>query len=75
VTEIHLRAVMAAVKVIVSPAVRVVVQPSAFMSSVADEIGNQPPVGSGAPVVRITGPVVMSELKVVVRRRELLKDT
>jgi uncharacterized protein DUF1707/cell wall-active antibiotic response 4TMS protein YvqF len=75
VTEIHLRAVMAAVKVIVSPGVRVVVQPSAFMSSVADEIGNQPPVGSGAPVVRITGPVVMSELKVVVRRRELLEDT
>jgi uncharacterized protein DUF1707/cell wall-active antibiotic response 4TMS protein YvqF len=75
VTEIHLRAVMAAVKVIVSPGVRVVVQPSAFMSSVADEIGNQPPVGSGAPVVRITGPVVMAELKVVVRRRELLEDT
>jgi hypothetical protein len=75
VTEIHLRAVMAAVKVIVSPGVRVVVQPSAFMSSVADEIANQPPVGSGAPVVRITGPVVMAELKVVVRRRELLEDT
>jgi hypothetical protein len=75
VTEIHLRAVMAAVRVIVSPGVRVVVQPSAFMSSVADEIANQPPVGSGAPVVRITGPVVMAELKVVVRRRELLEDT
>jgi uncharacterized protein DUF1707/cell wall-active antibiotic response 4TMS protein YvqF len=75
VTEIHLRAVMAAVKVIVSPGVRVVVQPSAFMSSVADEIANQPAVGSGAPVVRITGPVVMAELKVVVRRRELLEDT
>jgi hypothetical protein len=28
-------------------------------------------VGSGAPVVRITGPVVMAELKVKVRTREV----
>jgi len=71
VTEIHLRAVMAAVKVIVPPGVRVVVQPSAFLSSVNDEIDDQPAVGSGAPVVRITGAVVMAEVKVAIRRREL----
>jgi hypothetical protein len=71
VTEIHLRAVMATVKVIVPPGVRVVVQPSAFMAEVSDEVLSQPPVGSQAPVVRITGPVFMAELKVRVRTREL----
>lgn len=71
VTEIHLRAIMATVKVIVPPGVRVVVQPSAFMAEVSDEVLNPPPVGSNAPVVRITGPVVMAELKVRVRTREL----
>jgi hypothetical protein len=73
VTEIHLRAVMATVKVIVPPGVRVVVQPSAFMAEISDEVLNPPPVGSNAPVVRITGPVVMAELKVRVRTRELLE--
>ena len=71
VTEIHLRAIMATVKVIVPPGVRVVVQPSAFMAEVSDEALNPPPVGSNAPVIRITGPVVMAELKVRVRTREL----
>ena len=71
VTEIHLRAVMATVKVIVPPGVRVVVQPSAFMAEVSDEVLTQPPVGSQAPVVRITGPVFMAELRVRVRRKEL----
>jgi len=71
VTEIRLRAVMAAVRIIVPPGVRVVVQPSAFMSSVVDDVEDQPPVGSGAPVIRILGPVIMSELKIKVRTREL----
>lgn len=72
VTEIHLRAVMASVRIIVPPGVRVVVQPSAFLSSVSDEMADQPPVGSGAPVIRITGPLVMAELKVRVRSRETI---
>ena len=71
VTEIHIRAFWAAVRVIVPPGVRVVVQPSAVMSSVVDDVEDQPPVGSGAPVIRIVGPVIMSELKVKVRTREL----
>lgn len=73
VTEIHLRAVMAAVKVIVPPGVRVVCQPSAFMAEVSDETIDPPAVGSGAPVVRITGPMFMAELKVKVRGRERLE--
>jgi hypothetical protein len=74
VTEIHLRAIMASVKVIVPPGVRIVVQPNALMATVdydEDDV-DQPRVGSGAPVIRITGPVVMAELKVRVRSRELL---
>jgi hypothetical protein len=70
VTEIHLRAIMASVRIIVPPGVRVVIQPSGFMSSVTDDMADQPPVGSGAPVIRITGRLIMAELKVVVRTRE-----
>jgi hypothetical protein len=73
VTEIEVHALMAQVKVIVAPGVRVVCQPSAFMAEVNDETLEPPPVGSGAPVVRITGFVMMTELKVSVRRRELLE--
>jgi Domain of unknown function (DUF1707)/Cell wall-active antibiotics response 4TMS YvqF len=74
VTEIKVRAIMASTRVIVPPGVRVVVQPSALMSAVVDDVEDQPAVGSGAPVVRITGPVIMSELKVKVRRREELSE-
>jgi hypothetical protein len=70
VTEIRLRGLMAQVKVIIPPGVRVVLQPSSIMSSVSDETLDPPAVGSGAPVVRITGTVVMTELRAVVRRRE-----
>jgi hypothetical protein len=71
VTEIRLHAVMAAIKLIVPPGVRVVLQPNALMSSVTDDLDEQPAVGVRAPVLRITGRVVMAELKVSVRRREL----
>ena len=74
VTEIALFALMTTVKLIVPPGVRVVVQPTAFMSSVSDEAFNPPAVGSGAPVIRITGTVIMGELKISVRTRELPVD-
>lgn len=70
VTEIDVFALMAQVKIIVPPGVRVVCQPGAFMADVADETTDPPPVGSGAPVIRITGFVMMTELKVFVRTRE-----
>lgn len=74
VTEIEIRALMASVKIIVAPGVRVVFQPSAFMAEVSDETTDPPPVGSGAPVIRVTGVVVMAELKVVMRARERRLD-
>ena len=70
VTEIRVRALMTSLKIILPPSVRVVFQPSSFMSDASDESDNPPPVGSGAPVIRITGPVVMSDVKVSVRTRE-----
>ena len=70
VTEIKLRALMAQLKIILPPGLRVVFQPSTFMSDASDDSDNPPPVGSGAPVVRITGPVIMTELKVSIRTRE-----
>lgn len=68
VTEIRLRALMASVKVIVAPGVRVVLQPGTIMATVSDETMDPPAVGSGAPVVRITGGVMMAELRAIVRR-------
>lgn len=75
VTEIELHALMASVKIVVPPGVRVVCQPSAFMSTVDDDTEDPPPVGSGAPVIRIGGPVIMTELKISVRTRERLGAT
>ncbi len=71
VTEIRLHGVMTAVKLVVPPGVRVVLQPSAVMSSVDDDLDEQPAVGARAPVLRITGRMIMGELKVRVRRREI----
>lgn len=75
VTEIDLSAVMTTVKVIVPPGVRVVVQTASVMSTVSDESFEPPEVGSGAPVLRLTGFAVMSELKVRVRLKERLPQS
>jgi len=47
-----------------------VMQAGAFMSSISDDLEDQPQVGARAPVVRITGRLVMGELKVRTRHRE-----
>ena len=71
VTEIHILALMSQVKVIVPPGVRVVLQAGSIMSEVSDETMEPPAVGSGAPVVRITGGVMLTELRAIVRQREI----
>lgn len=70
VTEIDLHGIMTSIKIVVPPGVRVVMQAGSFMADVSDLTDDPPPVGSGAPVVRVTGFVFMAELKVTVRRRE-----
>lgn len=75
VTELDIHGIMTSVKIVVPPGVRVVMQAGSFMSEVTDLTDDPPPVGSGAPVVRITGFVLMAELKISVRRREVRPDT
>lgn len=75
VTELDIHGIMTSVKIVVPPGVRVVMQAGSFMSEISDLTDDPPPVGSGAPVVRITGFVLMAELKITVRRRELLSET
>ena len=74
VTEIDLTGIMTSVRIVVPPGVRVVMQAKSFMSEITDLTDDPPPVGSGAPVVRITGFVLMAELKISVRRRETLEE-
>jgi Domain of unknown function (DUF1707)/Cell wall-active antibiotics response 4TMS YvqF len=65
VTDVRVRALMATVEVRVPRGVRVVVQPSAIMASVNDHELLYDDVRPDAPVIRITGRVIMTELKIV----------
>ena len=70
--NIDLTAVMASVRIIVPPGMRVVSELHSFMADVgswADELDDGAVVGS-TPIVRIRGSVVMADVKVKVRRRE-----
>ena len=73
VMDFEVRAVMASLKMIVPPGVRVMVDMHSVMSSVrsrADEFDADVPPSPSAPVVRLTGYAVMADVQVVVRRRE-----
>ena len=72
VSEIHIRAVMASIKVIVPPGVRVIVDAHSVMANVqsrADDASATPPT-PGEAIVRLTGYAFMADVNVVVRRRE-----
>jgi hypothetical protein len=70
VVNIEITAVMASVRIIVPPGMRVINEMHSFLSDVgssADEVDN----GRGnSPVVRLTGTAFMADMKVKVRRRE-----
>jgi hypothetical protein len=66
ITEIDLSGIMTTVKITVPRHVRVVVQTTTFMATVSDVTEEPPPVGSGAPVLRITGFLALAELKIKV---------
>lgn len=73
VSEIEMRAVMASIKVIVPPGVRVMVDAHSVMANVqsrADEATPDVPATANAPVIRLTGFAFMADVNVVVRRRE-----
>jgi hypothetical protein len=71
--DFEVRAVMASLKLIVPPGVRVVVDTHSVMSNVrsrADEFDGDVPPSSSAPVIRLTGYALMADVQVVVRRKE-----
>lgn len=69
IVDIHLRALMTEVKIIVPPGVYVVNRASSFMSNVEEDAPeNAPP---GAPVIRLSGWLTMAHVIVRVRHREL----
>ena len=69
VTEIHVKATMAAVRITVPPHVHVVIDTSSILASVNDRTDRGPAPPHGAPVVHVTGWAFMSEVKV--RRRAI----
>jgi hypothetical protein len=74
IIDIHVRSLMAAVKLIVPPGVQIVSRVGSLMGSVHG--GGEPDQTPGAPawrpgtVVRLTGWACMAEVSVKVRRRE-----
>jgi hypothetical protein len=71
---VEVRAIMASLKIVVPPGMRVVVDTNSIMSNVhsrADDFAPADmPATTKAPVVRLTGYAFMSDVQVVVRRRE-----
>ena len=71
---IEVRAVMASLRIVVPPGMRVVVETNSIMSNVLsradDYTPSDRPATPDAPVVRLTGYAFMSDVQVFVRRRE-----
>jgi hypothetical protein len=77
IIDIHVRSLMAAVKIVVPPGIQVVSRISSLMSSVHG--GGEPNEGSSGgwkagTVVRLTGWALMAEVQTKVRRRERRPD-
>jgi hypothetical protein len=66
--EIHVSALMAAVKIIVPRGMPVIMQVTAFMGSAHNRCDSMP-VARGYPTIHVTGTAVMGEVKVVARDR------
>jgi hypothetical protein len=71
ITEIKVKATMASVRITVPPNVHVITETNPIMASVSDRSSNGPPPPHGAPVVRVTGWALMSDVSV---RRKSLDD-
>ena len=71
---VEVRAIMASLKIVVPPGMRVVVDTNSIMSNVESRADDYAPADMpatmNAPVVRLTGYAFMSDVQVVVRRRE-----
>lgn len=69
VTDIHVRAIMSAVRVFVPPGVRVVGNVRPFMASVTDDSYANLSSDPDVPVIRLTGSAVMAEVSVRTKAR------
>ena len=77
VTDIHVRAVWTACKIVVPPNMRVINEMHAIMASVTSKAHEMDPPDAerpSGPVIRLTGTALMAEVKVVVRRVEKPND-
>jgi hypothetical protein len=72
VTDIDLTAVMASVQLLLPPGVRVVENVRAFMASVTDDSYSDV-ANPSAPVIRLTGRAVMSEVKVRTKTHRIVE--
>ncbi len=64
ITEIRVRAWWAAVRITVPPGVHVMTELQPVLASLNDRTGDGPPAPRGAPVIRISGWAVMSDVAV-----------
>ena len=72
VTDVHIKAVMASIHVILPPGVRVIENVRPFMASVTDDSYSVVTADPSAPVIRLTGRAVMSEVKVRTKTHKML---
>jgi hypothetical protein len=72
ITEIEVRAMMSSVQILLPPGVRVIEGVRAFMASVTDDSYSDVSDPS-APVIRLTGRAVMSEVRVRTKRHRTLE--
>ena len=74
VIDVHVRAVMASCKLVVPPNVRVINETHALMANVrsraSEVLPGDAPASTEAPVIRLTGYALMSDVNIVVRRLE-----
>jgi hypothetical protein len=79
VTDFEIRVVMASLKIIVPPGMRVIMDASSVMSDIKSNADELPPdelslegaaPRTNPPALRLTGFALMSEVKILVRRRE-----
>lgn len=71
-TDVHIKAVMASIQVILPPGVRVIESVRAFMASVTDDSYSVVTADPSTPVIRLSGHAVMAEVKVKTKTHRML---
>jgi hypothetical protein len=71
VTDLHVKAVMASVQILLPPGVRVVERVRGFMASVTDDSYSVVASDPSVPVIRLRGNAVMAEVKVQTKTRRI----